>query len=76
MYKNKYLELLHSTLIDLRFRLREIDPQSSELLNIVHNLPSLLESERPINDDIIISELKTYKEKYNPKIDYLDIIEK
>lgn len=64
MYNNKYLELLHWAIINLRYRSRDLDKQSYDLLNAIHNIPSLLESKKEINDNLIISELIEYENKY------------
>ncbi len=64
MYKDKNLELLYNVLIYLRHRLKKIDKESSDLLDVVHNIPSLLDGEREINDEILTRELLDYEEKY------------
>ena len=64
MYKNKHLELLHWSIIFLRHRLKDIDKESYDLLNAIHNIPSLLESEKGIDDDFILEDLLEYEKKY------------
>lgn len=61
---DKYLQLLGWSIIMLRYRLKDIDLQSYELLDIIHNIPFLLNDNKKINDDIILDDLIRYENNY------------
>lgn len=48
----------------LRYRLKDIDLQSYELLDTIHNIPFLLNDNKKINDDIILDDLIRYENNY------------
>ena len=64
MFDDKYLELLYISIIKLRARLKEIDTEAYELLDIIHNIPWLLDSKKEINKDRIKNELIDFENKY------------
>ncbi len=64
MYENKYLELMYFAIIRLRYKFRETDKESHDLLNVIHNIPGLLDKNKPIDNNLILNELLDYEKKY------------
>lgn len=60
----RYLAMLRDVLVDVRFRAYEHDPQATELLDAVENVPDLLARWLDMNTEIVEGQLAEYEAKY------------
>ncbi|AKH33345.1 hypothetical protein XF24_01022 [candidate division SR1 bacterium Aalborg_AAW-1] len=67
MDQEKYYILLFQAMIRLRHHIKDIDQESYEILDIIHNIPLLLLEKKEIWENIIIDQLYNYEKKYHDK---------
>src|ERR1700742_4112877 len=60
----RYLALLERVLIIARFRAFEVDKQTAELLDAIHNIPDLLCRWPEMQESWVYEDLRKYEVKY------------